>query len=240
MRRTSLTFLVLLSMLSNTVLAKVGVASALAYGNQNQPGTRLHQQIQSLMQNGDALIISSELVVNKSLIESSAVLSSSATITVNADKRSTIEFMRNMVATNSLFEATKATIESTPEKIIHIINLVIALYPKFAKEVVYAAIMTGKMKPEQALIAAINAGADPTIVGEATAAGSPVVYAAFMTGEMDTDQALLDAIIAGADPTAVGEATAAGGPVIPLLSAPVGVGVGAGGTGGGDITASTN
>jgi hypothetical protein len=201
MRKTFLIFLVLFSMLSNSVLAQVGVASALAYGNQSQSGTRLHQEIQSLMQNGDALIISSELVVNKSLIESSAVLSSSATITVNADKQSTIEFMRNMVVTNSLFEATKATIESTPENITNIINLAVALYPDFAQEVVYAVIMAGEMDPEQALLAAI---------------------------------------IAGADPTTVGEATAAGGSVTPLLSAPVGVGVGAGGTGGGDITASPN
>jgi hypothetical protein len=174
MRKTVLTFLVLISMLSNSVLAQVGVASALAYGNQSQSGTRLHQEIQSLMQNGDALIISSELVVNKSLIESSAVLSPSATITVNADKQSTIEFMRNMVATNTLFEATKATIESTPENITYIINLAIALYPDFAQEVVYAVIMAGEMDPEQALLAAIIAGADPTTVGGATAAGGSV------------------------------------------------------------------
>jgi uncharacterized spore protein YtfJ len=35
--------------------------------------------------------------------------------------------------------------------------------------------MTGEMDSEQALLAAISAGADPTTVGEATAAGGPVL-----------------------------------------------------------------
>jgi hypothetical protein len=82
-----------------------------------------------------------------------------------------------MVTLNSVFEATKATIESAPESIVFIINLSIALYPDFAQEVINAAVMTGEMDSEQALLAAISAGADPTTVGEATAAGGPVLLA---------------------------------------------------------------
>jgi hypothetical protein len=166
-------FLVFFIVQANTVLAQVETA----YGNQSQPGTRVHEAIKALMENDETLLTSSVLVINQSLTDSDILRSDKATQVVPLDKLITLEFMRNMVTLNSVFEATKATIESAPESIVFIINLSIALYPDFAQEVINAAVMTGEMDSEQALLAAISAGADPTTVGEATAAGGPVLLA---------------------------------------------------------------
>jgi hypothetical protein len=166
-------FLVFFIVQANTVLAQ----DATVYGNQSQPGTRVHEAIKALMENGETLLTSIELVINQSLTESDILLSDKATQVIPLDKLITLEFMRNMVTLNSVFEATKATIESAPESIVFIINLSIALYPDFAQEVINAAVMTGEMDSEQALLAAISAGADPTTVGEVTAAGGPVLLA---------------------------------------------------------------
>jgi hypothetical protein len=173
MKITFAAFLVFFIVQSNTVLAQ----DATIYGNQSQPGTRVHEAIKAFMENGETLLASIELVINQSLTESDILLSDKATQVIPLDKLITLEFMRNMVTLNSVFEATKATIESAPESIVFIINLSIALYPDFAQEVINAAVMTGEMDSEQALLAAISAGADPTTVGEATAAGGPVLLA---------------------------------------------------------------
>lgn len=177
MRKTFATFLVLFSVLASNVMAQEEIASVIIFGNQTQPGTKVHEEIQNLIFNGETLITSSESVIDNALSDTSTLLSPAAIQAVSADKPATVEFMRNMVATNSLFEATKATIESAPENIINIINITVALYPDFAQEVINAAVMTGEMDSNEALIAAISAGADPTTVGEATAAGGPVALA---------------------------------------------------------------
>ncbi|MFT6987573.1 MAG: hypothetical protein ACJAT7_003429 [Psychromonas sp.] len=177
MKRVLATFLVFFIMQANTALAQDVTETTLAYGNQNQPGTRVHEAIQALIANGETLLTSSVLVINDSLSETSTLLSAKASQAVTTDKLNTIEFMRNMVTVNSLFEATKATIESSPENIINIINLTVGLYPDFAQEVINAAVMSGEMDSDQALLAAISAGADPTTVSEATAAGGPVALA---------------------------------------------------------------
>lgn len=69
-----------------------------------------------------------------------------------------------------------------------------------------------------------------------------VINAAAFTGELSGDDALVLALAAGADPTTVSAATAAGPAAGAVAAAPnpVGGGVGAGGTGGGDTTASPN
>ena len=66
-----------------------------------------------------------------------------------------------------------------------------------------------------------------------------VIDSAITTGEIEPNDALLAAISAGADPTTVSAGTAAGANVA-VTTTPAGTGVGAGGTGGGDTTASTN
>ncbi|MDU0356005.1 hypothetical protein RS130_20790 [Paraglaciecola aquimarina] len=137
----------------------------------------MHQDIQSLMLNGETLLTSSETAIDNALSEGSTILPSNAVETVSVNKESTLEFIRNMVTVNNLFEATKITIENAPENIMSIINLTVALYPDFAQEVINAAVMTGEINSNDALLAAITAGADPTTVGEATAAGGPVEVA---------------------------------------------------------------
>lgn len=69
-----------------------------------------------------------------------------------------------------------------------------------------------------------------------------IITAASLTGEISEDDAVLLAIAAGADPTTITSATAAAaaGGVPALAATPLGSGIGAGGTGGGDTTASTN
>lgn len=147
------------------------------FGNPDQVGTKIHQAIQNLMLGGETLIASSESVIESALSEESTLLSPNAALAISKDKVSTIEFVRHMVETNSLFEATKATIENAPENIINIIEITISFYPDFAQDVINAVVMTGEMDSDEALLAAIAAGADPTTVGEATAAGGPVAVA---------------------------------------------------------------
>lgn len=174
MKKIFTVFLVIFSVIANFAIAQDEIAGVVVFGNQNQPGTRVHKEIQSLMLNGETLIISSESVINNALAETSVLFSPLAAQAINADKLTTIEFMRNMITSNSLFEATKASIESTPENIISIINITVSLYPDFAQDVINAAVMSGEMDSNTALIAAISAGADPATISEATAAGGNV------------------------------------------------------------------
>ena len=108
--------------------------------------------------------------------------------------------MRNMVNSNKLSDTTKGSIETFPGDAANVVQLAVTLYPSFAQEVIDSAITTGEIEPNDALLAAIAAGADPTSVSSATAAGGNVEVA----------------------------------------GTPAGTGVGAGGAGGGDTTASTN
>ena len=105
-----------------------------------------------------------------------------------------------MVRVNSLIDVSKTLIEENPDRVIEVITLGVVLYPDFAQEVLDGAALTGVITPDDALIAALQAGADPASVSLATASGAEVA-------------APID---------------------------PIGPGVGAGGTGGGDTTASTN
>jgi hypothetical protein len=50
----------------------------------------------------------------------------------------------------------------------------VVLYPDFAQEVLDAAVLTGIISPDDALIAALQAGANPASVSLATAAGPAV------------------------------------------------------------------
>ena len=168
------TVLLIINGMLNLVFAQDKIASTIVFGNQEQPGTRVVTVINSLMFEGNTLEASSQTVLDESLSESSVILSPAAIQAASADIATTLTFLRNMVTTNSLFDATKATIESTPENIISIINVSVAMYPDFAQDVINAAVMSGEMDSNEALIAAISAGADPTTVGEATAAGGSV------------------------------------------------------------------
>lgn len=79
--------------------------------------------------------------------------------------------LSHILSERSLFDATKSTIEMYPENAKDIITLAVTLYPSMAQKIVNSAVLTGEIDSEQALIAAIYAGADPSEVSSATAAG---------------------------------------------------------------------
>lgn len=145
------------------------------YGNQNQSGSRVHQAINELIQQGTPLNIAIPIVIERVIEdEATSILSSPAYYSVRQFKDIALGLMGNILASNDLLTASKSLIEDNPEDIINIINVGVALYPDFAQEVINAATMTGEIDPNEALLAAIAAGADPSTVSEATAAGGVI------------------------------------------------------------------
>jgi hypothetical protein len=145
------------------------------YGNQDQPGTRVHQAINDSVIEGTPLTTSILNVVNQAIaIEGTNLLSSEALISIGENKSTALDLMANMLTTNDLFAATKSSIESKPEDTSKIVNVSVVLYPDFAQKVIDAAGITGEMDPNEALLAALAAGADPNAVSEATAAGGAI------------------------------------------------------------------
>lgn len=172
------------------------------FGNSDQPGNRLHVKISESIDQGVTAAEAIESNINLSLEQDATVLNGESKSAVAFDLPLANQFYDEMVLANSLIEVTKVLSEENPEKTVHVITLATVLYPDFAQEVFDGAALAGVMSPEDILIAVLQAGADPTTVSDATAAG----------------------------------ATGAGAVAV----TPLGPGVGAGGTGGGDTTASTN
>lgn len=149
------------------------------YGNENQSGYRIHRAINNLILQGTPLNVAISNVIEGAITnEGSGLLSSEAFTSTKTYKAIAVAFMSNMVTTNDLFAATKSSIENKPDDTNNIIDVSVVLYPDFAQEIINAAVMTGQIDSNQALLAAIAAGADPTTVSEATAAGAPLVAAA--------------------------------------------------------------
>jgi hypothetical protein len=146
------------------------------YGNQNQSGNRVHQAINDLVLEGTPLNIAISNVIEQAIEdETSTLLSSTAFYSVSQYKEIALGLMSNILASNDLITASKLLIENKPVDVMSIVNVSVALYPDFAQEVINAATMTGEIDPNEALLAAIAAGADPSTVSEATAAGGGVV-----------------------------------------------------------------
>lgn len=186
-----------------TTFGAIAQESGAFFGDQNQPGSRLHANILQLVENGSERPSAVKGALDTSLTDESSTLTGEAKAAVAFDIPLANGFYNEMLESNSLIEVVKVLVETTPEKAVQVITLAVVLYPDFAQEVFDGAALTGVMLPEDILVAALQAGADPTTISDATAAG----------------------------------ATAAG----PLASiVPLGAGIGAGGTGGGDTTASTN
>ncbi|MGB3725234.1 MAG: hypothetical protein WA981_05665 [Glaciecola sp.] len=173
------------------------------FGDDDQPGTRLHTNIATMVESGTPQSNAIVEAIQLSMTENDTTLTGEAKAAVAFDVDIANEFYEEMVAANSLIEVTKVLVENNPSKAVHVITLGAVLYPSFAQEVFDGAAISGAMNPDDVLVALLQAGADPTLVSSATAAG----------------------------------ATAAG-PVATIV--PLGAGIGAGGTGGGDTTASTN
>lgn len=145
------------------------------YGNKDQSGTRVHQAIYDLVLRGNPVKGSILKVIDYAIAnEGSNLLSPVALTSTKNHKPTFLAFMTNMVAANDLFSATKSLIEGQPENVLNIIDVAVVLYPDFAQEVINAAAITGVIDPNEALLAAIAAGADPTTVSAATAAGGAV------------------------------------------------------------------
>jgi hypothetical protein len=199
-------FISSLIMLSMT-LSIVGICEAQSSGNnyfgdKEQPGNRLHANIMELADTGMVTRQAIKTAIDNSLTNTDNTLTGEAKSAVAFDLPIANQFYDEMVEINSLIDVSKTLIELTPDKAVHIITLGIILYPDFAQEVFDGATLTGVMDPNDILIVALQAGADPTLISVATATGSTTVA--------------------------------------PPEATPLGAGIGAGGTGGGDTTASTN
>ena len=176
------------------------VNTATLFGDEKQPGNRLENVVVQLMEQGRTTPEAISDAIDQSMTEDDTTLTVDAKSAVAFNVPLTNDFYREMVVVSSLIEVTKTLIEESPDKVIEIITLGVVLYPDFAQEVLDGAALTGVITPDDALIAALQAGADPAGISLATAAGADVA---------------------------------------PPID-PIGGGVGAGGTGGGDTTASTN
>ena len=160
---------------SNSNVIDAAIIKVSLYGNKDQSGHRVHQAIHDLVLQGTPVKVAIVNVINNAIAnEGNNLLSSAALKSTRNHKPTVLAFMANMVAANDLFPATKSSIEDKPEDVLNIINVAVVLYPDFAQEVINAAAITGVIDPNEALLAAIAAGADPTTVSEATAAGGAV------------------------------------------------------------------
>lgn len=176
------------------------INNASLYGDEVQPGNRLHDVVVQLMISGRTTPQAISGAIDLSMTEEDTTLTPDAKSAIAFNVLLSNDFYREMVVVNSLIDVTKTLIEENPGKVIEVITLGVVLYPDFAQEVLDGAALTGVITPDDALIAALQAGADPASVSLATAAGAAV-----------------------SEPVD-----------------PIGGGIGAGGTGGGDTTASTN
>ena len=176
------------------------INSANLFGDEVQPGNRLHDVVVQLMVSGRTTPQAISGAIDQSMTEDDTTLTPDAKSAIAFNVTLSNDFYREMVVFNSLIDVSKTLIEENPGKVIEVITLGVVLYPDFAQEVLDGAALTGVITPDDALIAALQAGADPASVSLATAAGAIV-----------------------AEPID-----------------PIGGGIGAGGSGGGDTTASTN
>jgi hypothetical protein len=162
------------------VLLSLSAFSALAqqinntnlFGDEVQPGNRLHDVVVQLMDKGSTTPQAVSGAIDQSMTEEDTTLPPDAKSAVGFNVPLSNGFYREMVIVNSLIEVTKTLIEENPDRVIEVITLGIVLYPDFAQEVLDGAALTGVITPEDALIAALQAGADPSSVSLATASGA--------------------------------------------------------------------
>lgn len=196
---------VLLSLFIIVVAQNTSIAQSLSgnfFGDKDQPGNRLHTNIAQISDTGIEMPKAIKTAIDNSLTDTDNTLNAKAKSAVAFDIDLANQFYEEMVEVNSLIDVTKVIIENNSDKTVHIITLGVILYPDFVQEVFDGAALTGEMTPEDILVAAIQAGADPSLISDATAAG-------------DTQETAISIL-------------------------PLGAGIGAGGTGGGDTTASSN
>lgn len=173
MRHTVILILLGLSAISATSIAQQPshVSQAGIYGNIEQPGYLLQQAIKAEVKSGKKLSLACETVLKTALQDESTLLTQSAYEVVSEWPSLSLNFINNIAQVTLMPEAIKLTIEDNPGRADNVISLGIALYPDYAQAIVNAAILSGEISPEDALLAALTAGADPALVSIATAAG---------------------------------------------------------------------
>lgn len=162
--------------------AQTSDAEQILFGDENQPGRTIHSEIVTLVQGGATLDDAVSQTIAKVTREEDTLISGTARLVVGLNKGISVDFMRNMVNSNKLSDTTKGSIETFPGDAANVVQLAVTLYPSFAQEVIDSAITTGEIEPNDALLAAIAAGADPTSVSSATAAGGDVAVAGTPAG----------------------------------------------------------
>jgi len=164
---------VLLSLSSFSGLAQqVNITNL--FGDEVQPGNRLHDVVIHLMDKGSTTPQAISGAIDQSMTENDTTLPPEAKSAVAFNVPLSNGFYREMVVVNSLIEVTKTLIEENPDRVIEVITLGVVLYPDFAQEALDGAALTGVINPDDALIAALQAGADPSTVSVATASGPSV------------------------------------------------------------------
>jgi hypothetical protein len=141
------------------------------FGDEIQPGSRLHDAVVQLMDNGSTALHAISGAIVQSMTEDDKTLPPDAKSAVAFNVPLSNEFYREMVVVNSLIEVTKTLIEERPDRVIEVITLGIVLYPDFVQEVLDGVAVTGIMTLDDAVIAALQAGANPSSVSLASASG---------------------------------------------------------------------
>lgn len=172
MRKIAISLIICLA--TFTSLAMQTIATTSIFGDEVQPGNRLHENVVLLVDAGETTTQAIAKAIESSMTEEDTTLTPDAKSVIAFNVPLSNDFYREMVQVNSLIDVTKVLIEESPAKTIEIITLGIVLYPDFAQEVLDGAALTGAITPEDALVAALQAGADPSAVSTATAAGTAI------------------------------------------------------------------
>jgi len=174
------------------------------YGTPDQPGYQIQTAIFALFDQGIPMEQAAQQVIELVINQNQIIRDALAMAAVAEQPSLSVEFVLDIAQLTALIDATKRVMEDNPGQLSSIISLGVTLYPDYTKDIIAAAALTGEMTEEDAILVAIGAGADPTLLASSTAAGSD-------------------------------------GPGLSAFAAvPLGSGIGAGGTGGGDTTASSN
>lgn len=197
LRRSTLVFAVSMFAFVNTAHAELNVTGNL-FGNEQQPGYRLHVDIAVHYNDGEPFPI--VRAIDAALEDDNTLLGVEAKQALAFNVEHANAFYHSMIENNSLIEVTKRLLEVSPNMVVHTITLAVILYPDYTQEIYEGASLTGILNNDDLLVVLSQAGADPYLISDATAADGPIAES------------------------------------VP----PLGAGIGAGGTGGGDITASTN
>lgn len=152
------------------------------FGDSEQPGNRLHTRIADTIDTGVPQAQAITDSIDKSLTNYDTTLSGEAKSAVAFDMPIADEFYVEMLDMNSLIDVTKVLIETHSSKAVHVITLGVTLYPDYAQEVYEGASLTGVMNADDVLVAAIQAGADPSSISPATAAGPAAPLGAIPLG----------------------------------------------------------